>query len=57
MLALLMHWYRFAELYAVVLVWIVVPLFFYECYYFFSHHYEIFNPQKRIKEGNTHAST
>ena len=43
-LAFLIHWYHMAEVYAVILVWIVIPLGFFASYLFLQRHYGLFTP-------------
>lgn len=45
MLNLLVHWYQYAEVYAVIFSWIVVPLGYYAAYLFLRNHYGIFQPK------------
>lgn len=41
----LVKFYEHAELYAVLLAWAVIPLFFYAVYLFFSTHYRMFSQE------------
>ena len=50
MSTLLIHWYQNAEVYAVLLVWVVVPLGFYATLLFFTNHYGIFLSQELKQE-------
>lgn len=55
LLAFLTHWYRMAEVYAVILVWIAVPLGFFACYLFFQRHYGLFTPPTRVPTKPEHV--
>ena len=48
---LIVHWFHFAELYAVMLTWIVVPLGFYASFLFLGRHYGMFVPRNITKDG------
>jgi hypothetical protein len=59
MLPFLLYVYNYAEVYAVVLTWIVVPLGFWACYLFFSRHFGMFGapePERVAKEKAVHAT-
>lgn len=46
MLKFLVHTYQYAEVYAVLLSWVVIPLGYYAAYLFMRNHYGQFTPQK-----------
>ena len=56
MLSLLMHLYQRAEVYTVMLVWIVVPLGFVSCYLFFQRQFGMFVPPQDVKESPSHGN-
>ncbi|MBI4405057.1 MAG: hypothetical protein HY537_12915 [Deltaproteobacteria bacterium] len=53
MLAFLVHFYYAAEVYTVLLLWLVTPLGFYLCYRFFQSHYQMFSPPLAIAVAGT----
>lgn len=59
MLNFLIHWYQLAEVYAVILAWITLPLAYYASYLFMRNHYGLFIPTAlpaQNKEGLSHGS-
>jgi hypothetical protein len=42
-MSFLLHVYQFAEVYTVILSWIVLPLGYGACYLFFNQHYGMFS--------------
>ena len=50
MLRLLVHVYQFAEVYTVLLVWLVVPLGFFVCRNFFQKHFGMFSESKAMED-------
>lgn len=42
MLKLLVHVYQYAEVYAVLLSWVTIPLGYYAAYLFIRNHYGLF---------------
>jgi hypothetical protein len=55
MLPIILHLYQLAEVYTVILAWIVIPLAFIALFLFMHRHYAMFTPperEKTRKEGN-----
>ena len=48
-MGLLMLWYQNAELYAIFLVWVVLPLGFYAAYLFLRRNFGMFEPTTSIR--------
>ena len=56
MLSFLYHWYQYAEVYTVMLVFVVVPLGFYCAYLVLKNHYAMFVPPPPSEESDlTHG--
>jgi len=53
MLKILQHVFQYAEAYAVLLVWIVIPLGYFVCFRFFQRRYGMFisNPAPLTGKG------
>jgi hypothetical protein len=59
MLELLIQIYRFAEVYTVLLAWVVIPLGFFAVFLFFQSHYRMFLPRPQVgdeKEEHKHGA-
>ena len=50
-LPFLVHLFRYAEVYTVVLVWLILPLGYWVCFRFFSTHFDMFLPRSRPAQG------
>lgn len=56
MATLFIHFFAFAETYAVLLVWVTVPLAFYASYLFMNNHFGMFEPAVDREEKNHGAN-
>jgi hypothetical protein len=52
----LFHIYRYAEVYTVLLVWIVVPLGYWASFTFLRNHFGMFKPQPQLEKAEVKAN-